>query len=281
MSYFDFNSFDTKSITIEFKCDNCGAVVISDDIFIPSPNYNAERVSDSQVEEEAWVNCNSCEKEFEIYIYVTYAGGSGEVHNLSKDQDVTVNEIREDFYWEIESTKQLEIFKTHMKSIEKLITIQFDEITKFSLLVMLYAHVVTATEYFLSSVFIREVTISDDFTKKLIETDQELAKIKFSLKEIYQQNDFLKFTVAKYLNDLIFHNLIKVKPMYKTVLDFDFGDIAWFFNAVNKRHDCVHRAGYDKENKQISLSIQEISELIKNCNDLVQSIEKHIIYKLK
>ena len=45
-----------ESITISFQCPNCGAEVVSDSLFVPSPNFAAENNSDSmnyEVEETA------------------------------------------------------------------------------------------------------------------------------------------------------------------------------------------------------------------------------------
>lgn len=281
MSYFDFYPFGTKSLVVKFDCDTCGLPVESEEILVPSPDYTAERASDSQVEEEGIAFCDHCEKEFQISIYVTYAGGMGEVHELADGHDVQVEEQSEpeedEWYWDVASTEQYEIFKKHMRSVNNLLDIKINEETSFSLLVMLYAHIVAATEQFLSSVFIREVTTSDELTRKLIETDPEFGGRKFSLKEIYQQNEKLKSTVAIYLKELIFHDLKKIKPMYQKVLGFDFDDISWLFCAVLKRHDCVHRAGYTKDGEQISLTGTEVRELIVKCNQLAKEIDLHVI----
>ena len=57
--------------------------------------------------------------------------------------------------------------------------------------------------------------------------------MKFTLKEIFEKQEGLKLTVATYLKDLIFHDLKKVKPMYKEVLDCEFRDIAL---AISSSH---------------------------------------------
>lgn len=183
-----------------------------------------------------------------------------------------------EMYWRRTSTEQLETFQSHLENVDNLLEYQLEERIKFSLLVMLYAHIVAATEQFLSAVFIREVTNSDKLTRKLIETDPVFGDRTFTLKEIYRQNETLKNTVSSYLRDLIFHDLKKIKPMYKSVLGFDFGDISWLFHAVIKRHDCVHRAGFDKEGNRITVTTEEIKELMLRCNELVRNIDLHVIH---
>lgn len=278
---FDFYPFGTESITLKFDCDECGEPVVSEDIYVPSPNYGAERASDSQVEEEGYAICGGCNKEFQIDIFVTYAGASGNINNLPDDYHVEVEENgdseEEELFWEIASTEQLKTFQNHLKSVNSLLDHPLEEQTEFSLFVMLYAHIVASTELFLSSVFIREVTNSDKLIRKLVESDPFFCDKSFKLNEIYKENEGLKTTVANYLKDLIFHKLDKIKPMYKTVLGFDFGNISWLFRAVLKRHDCVHRAGYDKEGNKITVTSDEIKELMNKCNELAQNIDLHVI----
>jgi len=178
--------------------------------------------------------------------------------------------------WEIESSDQLKIFTAQLESVEELLSISLGRQTEFNLLVMLHAHIIASIEQYISSIFIHKVTNSAELTKKLIETDPEFGNRKFTLNKIYLQHEELKVTVASYLKSLIFHDLKKIKPMYKDVLGLEFGDISWLFNAVLTRHDCAHRAGYNKEGAQISISPQDIRELIIKSRKLVNDIDCHV-----
>lgn len=109
-----------------------------------------------------------------------------------------------------------------------------------------------------------------------MESDPDLAKRQFSLKEIFTQWAELKILVARYLKDLIFHDIKKIKPMYQTVLGIDFGDVSWLFKAVLIRHDCVHRNGFDKEGNQNEIDKKAIIDLVVNGTGLVSSIEEEI-----
>ncbi|MBL1433651.1 MAG: hypothetical protein COB94_009470 [Gammaproteobacteria bacterium] len=191
-----------------------------------------------------------------------------EFHEESYDSEIE---------WEIASSEQLKIIGSHLDSVEKLICFNLDEKTQFSLLVMLHAHVVAAIESFLSSVFIHEVTNSDKLTRKLIETTLEFGKRKFTLKEIYEENEKLKITVARYLKSLIFHKIKNIKPMYKCVFEFDFGDISWLMEAIECRHDCVHRAGYNKSDEKVNVTVESVRKLMNKCRVLSVEISSHVI----
>lgn len=183
---------------------------------------------------------------------------------------------RDALEWYIYNQSPIGIFNTQMQSISELLNIKSNNETQFSLFVMLHGHTVASVESYLASTFIGKVISSDKLIRKLIETDPVFSKTQLTLKEIYEKQEGLKFTVAKYLNDLIFHDLRKVKPMFKDVLDCEFGNISWLFNAVKIRHHCVHRAGLDKDGNKIDISIESIRELVAQSIKLIHAIDDKI-----
>ena len=108
---------------------------------------------------------------------------------------------------------------------------------------------------------------------KLCFTNPQLKDLKFDICDLLNKEDLIEKHVSQYLNDVIFHRVDKIKLMFKSVLDHDFGDIGWFGKAVSIRHDCVHRAGITKERESINIKDEEISELIHNAKNLVKDLE--------
>ncbi len=184
--------------------------------------------------------------------------------------------LQEELEWYIHTQSQVGKFDTQMRSVRELLNVQASNEAQFSLLVMLHGHTVAAVESYLASAFIHKVTNSDDLIRKLVETDPEFSKTKFTLKEIYEEHENLKLTVATYLKDLIFHDLKKVKPMFKSVLECDFGDISWLFKAVSIRHHCVHRAGLDKDGNRVDISVESINELVESSSHLIHQVESKV-----
>lgn len=178
--------------------------------------------------------------------------------------------------WQIDHLSQIDIFQRQIISVEKLLEVDLDGETEFSLLVMLHGHVVAAVEAYLSSTFIHKVTNSEWLTRKLVETDPAFSKKKLTLKELFEEHEKVKFTVAEYLRDLIFHDLKKIKPMYFQVIGYDFGDISWLFQAIRTRHHCVHRAGLDKEGNEVELSASSIKDLVAHSSKLINDVENHV-----
>jgi hypothetical protein len=96
MKYFSFNNWGTKSIELEFECDECGQKVKSGEIFVPYPDLSADNHSDSQVESEGYAICD-CGKEFSISVFVGLYGGDGIVDDLPDGTDIIVTENPEDY----------------------------------------------------------------------------------------------------------------------------------------------------------------------------------------
>jgi hypothetical protein len=190
--------------------------------------------------------------------------------------EINIKNNSEEYLWILENGERshCNILDLHLDSVETLCEQEIPGHACFSLKVMMYGHVVSAIEGYLSSVFINVVSNSNSLTRKLVETDPEFSKRTFSMKDIFTEHSSLKITVASYLKGLIFHDLKKIKPMYNSVLGHDFGNISWFFKAVQLRHDCVHRAGFDKEGNKIEVTTECILQLIKNIRSLVTEIEK-------
>lgn len=209
-----------------------------------------------------------------------YGGSAGDPDFMDKwiDEHVMPYEDTHDFEWyaENENKSHHELLMEQLESVDIMLELTIPEPAMFSFLVMVHAHIVSAIEGYLAGVFIHHVCNSDELTRKLVETDPEFGNRKFTLKEIYRENDALKVTVATYLKNLIFHDIKKIKIMYSTVLGHQFDDLSWLFKAVKVRHDCVHRAGYNKEGEKVDISVASIHSISQLVIALADEIESTI-----
>lgn len=194
---------------------------------------------------------------------------------LSIVEDVPV--IDEELRWEIHNTDQLAIFHSHLIAVDELLDSEFNPEINFSLLVMLHAHIISSTEHFLATTFISTVLSSENLTRKVVETDPELANQKFSLKEIFDRHEKIEQTVASHLKGIIFHNIGKVSKMYSMVLGYEFGAVDWLYHAISLRHHCSHRAGYDKEGVPVQINCLTVKDLANRCIQLCEDIDSFIL----
>ncbi len=176
--------------------------------------------------------------------------------------------------WHVSGKSRFQIFNETIESSREILSLPVSQKSRKNLLVMVYGYIIAAVEAYLASTFIDTVMSSENFLRKLIESDPEFAKRKFTMKEIFSKQERLKEDVTQYLKDLVFHNITKVKPMFKNVLNIDFGDVKWLFEAVELRHHCVHRAGYNKDGNEVDLDTQKVQLLMNRSSKFVAAIEE-------
>lgn len=281
MGYFSFNPFGTESINLCFTCNNCSNEVVSENILIPSPDYSSDTASGSQTEGEGYAICENCGKEYDITIFSTYAGGDGVVEGID-DVNIEVIENPEPYYEEqfdavSNNTMFFETFKSEMDNLKELNNINLESsTTDKTLRRQLYAGVIASMETYLSDAFINKTLNSESLLKKYVETFKDFKNQSLTLDKIYELQDNLEEICKKSMLDVIYHNLGKVKGMYKDTLNVDLGDISIESKAVAKRHHIVHRNGKDKEGNKIEITQEEISTLINQIKSFIKNIDEQI-----
>lgn len=264
--------------------------------------FNRLEESDKHVDETPdyfqTATCNECDAEFEIRISGQHAateiridGATNvEFSETGADPDWFNNIVQKliadddndyaELAWIIHSTAQLHTFEQIMHDVVSLVRSDIKIKNMNTLYNMAYAQVVTGVEAYLSGVFINRVVNNPLLMRKLVETDDELGKQKFSLKDIFVKYDGLKLLVAEYLQAMIFHRLDKVKPMYLSVLEVDLGEIPWLFKAIKLRHDCVHRNGVDQSGTPTGIRKEDVEELITSSAKLIARVDLEIAKRL-
>lgn len=139
---------------------------------------------------------------------------------------------------------------------------------------LLYANIVTAFETYLSDTFVYTVVSLSPLIRRIVETDPEFSKRKMEVTDLFRRYDGIRDEVAEYLMGLIYHNLSKVKQLYRSVLCVDFPkDLSSIFTAINVRHDIVHRNGRNKQGEEHLLNFDSVSELLSTIRDFVKSVD--------
>ncbi len=169
-----------------------------------------------------------------------------------------------------------EFHKDLVESLERvntLLDVEVVEQLRQHYLRLLYINVITALESFLSDGFINTVMSDPALVRKFVETNPDFARKKFALSELFEQADVIEDKVKRYLSSLMWHNLEKIKPMYKETLDIEFPkDLAHLFRAILMRHDLVHRNGKTKDGGEILLNRNDVSDLIEQ----VRTFGEHV-----
>lgn len=282
MKYFSFNPFGNESLTIEFDCDVCGHQVTSEDIGIPYPDYSADTAHDSQTDEEGYAVCDGCGKEFNISIYSTYAGGDGSIDELPDNHHINITENPEPYYEDqyeaiASNTLFFETFKSEIENLKELNKITISNVsTDKTLRRQIFTGVIASMETYLSDAFINTTLNSKEFTKKFVGTFHDFKERPIPLNELFDYHEKIETICKQAMLDVIYHNLPKVKGMYKDTLGVDLGDIGTAYKAVLTRHDLVHRNGKTKEGVEVVIDSIIIDQLITDIEAFIGNIDKQI-----
>ena len=165
-------------------------------------------------------------------------------------------------------------FSGAILDIEKLLEGKVDSTVATCLHRLLYVNVITALETYLSDAFISTVATNPLLMRKFIESTPDFQDVKIPLSDVFKAREEIEQRARSYLIDVVWHNLGRVKPMYRDTLGIDFlDDKGAIFRAVFKRHDIVHRNGKTKDGNEIIVVEKDVRELIQATELFVQKID--------
>jgi hypothetical protein len=146
---------------------------------------------------------------------------------------------------------------------------------------MVFAQLIGALEAYLGDALLKRVMEDSDAVARLISQDRELVKNRFTLSDIAKNGNLVADTVRVYLQGILYHNLAKVAKIYKIALGIDIWPNketkAALFVAIQRRHDCVHRDGRNKDGEElVEVTTEYVREILETVHGLVQHIETQL-----
>ena len=163
-----------------------------------------------------------------------------------------------------------------LEDIRRLAEVSVDDKSARCLFRVLYVNVITVLETYLSSAFIHTVLNDPGLVRGLIESTQGFQKRRVKLSNIYKEVDNAAETVRKYLGQITWHNVRRVMQLYGNVLHIRFPDIDSLRQAVEMRHDLVHRNGHTKEGEAIPIDKGQVLSLVDEVQELVEHIDREL-----
>lgn len=161
-----------------------------------------------------------------------------------------------------------------LERLEELLGTQLPSHLGQIFLQMIFVNAITALEAYLSEFFIKEVSGDETKLRAFVESNPDFKKKRISLSDIFERSETIKETVRKYLSELLWHNLPKVKPMFGSTLQIEFPDsLKELISAIHRRHDLVHRGGKTKEGEIIALDQSQVAELLNRIRVFAKHIE--------
>lgn len=257
------------SISIHFSCPHCGQEVTIDSMPVPMPDFSAEKNSDSMNYENYDVQCGNCGHVFIVTVYNSMYGGEVEIDGV--DSFSIDEEYSEDDYSSFVFDLTPERITDVLDEIEAL-----SVSTKEYLYKQLYVGAITSLEAFLSSTLIQEVLSSETNKRIFVKKYLPFREQQIRLSSIYEQIDNIDSTIKQVLQGLLYHDLGKIKPIYRDVLEVDLGDIREIMKAVAIRHDIVHRSGKSKEGIIRIIEREDVYSLVEKVSMLISKVQMEL-----
>jgi hypothetical protein len=167
--------------------------------------------------------------------------------------------------------KNFEIFASALSTIELLRLTDCGKELMQPFLRMLYANVITALETYLFDFFYSAIQNDKAFFRKFIEKNEEYKKENIKRSQLIEEYENIEKTVKESLISISWHNMPRVRPLYKRTLGIEFDEqmVQELIAAVAIRHDIVHRNGRSKESE---MDIEITEEKLRNLLSLVRRL---------
>lgn len=285
----EFDAFSTRSITLRFYCSECGEEIEEIIESLPSPNLMSERDTYSGTLETDCtdIECPNCHKNYNIQLASSMYGGELYSDDLDEDTKMEVEDIEDNYfedYSEIVESNSLffDTFYTQMEANKRL----FENFVlapdlEISLNKLLFVNIITCLETYLSDALINSVLDNECYLKKFVENFKDYTETSFKLSDIYKKFENLKKLVKEDLYKLMYHNIFKIKPIYKTTFDIDFPEnISDVAKKISMRHHLVHRNGKDQNGNQIIITKEELNQTYNLIFDFVKKIDNQFKTKI-
>ncbi|WP_157220614.1 hypothetical protein [Flavisphingomonas formosensis] len=146
---------------------------------------------------------------------------------------------------------------------------------------MAFSQAISAMEAFLADTLINAVLELRDALPRLLRGDPELKDAKLPLLHIISKERPVDDYIKSYLKEINYHQLARVDKIYQTSLQFSIfpndETKSRLFAVIPIRHDCVHRNGYDKDGKMITIINDAFVRQV--CRDILEMAD-HIANKI-
>lgn len=168
---------------------------------------------------------------------------------------------------------------TRLDQLAVLVDITVPDGSKQVQLQMIHGAVIATLEATLGDAVASIVLDSDTALRTFVANNKDMQQEQMPLSEIFDRHEKIKDSVRKYLSDLVWHRLDKIKAMVEACLGVAMPNIGKLMAEVQIRHDIVHRAGKTKDGEPITLSPDHLKGLIGEVRTFLDKFEEALAEK--
>jgi len=141
---------------------------------------------------------------------------------------------------------------------------------------MLYSSVITSLETYLADALKFHLSEKEEYLIKFVETFQDFKNVKCDFNDIFNLCNSIEDKVEEGLRSFLYHNLPKIKGIYKSTFDIDFQlqPMKELMKSISIRHDLVHRNGKNKDGTIHNIDKNTVIKLSNEILLFVENIEE-------
>lgn len=248
-----------------WECPECDYGNISE-IDIPPINTAAEKASDMQASDTAFLHCEDCETEFEGLIHHNMfglefdfrdkAGKSIVIEHISQFSQDEYDYEYEDIW--VPSDDPYDVFEVTMQGMHNLMSVSSPSPHDKQLLKrVIFSQIITALEAYLADTLIKLVKGDIDVQHKLYSNDKHLKKVTFEAAKIIKRPHIPENYLVNWLQRKSFHDFPMVDNLFKIALGVSIYESKEARTLLDEarlhRHDCVHRNGKTVEGDKLDI----------------------------
>lgn len=280
---FEYDAFNSQSLSVSFKCPKCDNELESEEISIPQPDLTADTHRDSQKDEFDSIYCEDCGETYEISLHSTLGGGTAYIQGIDDETEVEVKETS--YPWDdseyydsqydaiFSNTEFYSNFLRELDYIERLSKLEVPSNLLEAHYRNLYSSIIGNMETYLSDAFINTILSKEELIESFFSGFKDFKNESINMSELYQKAKDVHKIARNRMLDVLYHNIPKVKGMYKDILDVEFPVFGHIMKAVEIRHHTVHRNGKDKDGNTIEITKEMLETLILDVKTWIEAID--------
>lgn len=128
-------------------------------------------------------------------------------------------------------------------------------------------------EAFLCDTIVNYVLSCEAHKRRFVQKYEPLAKQQFQMSAIYAKYESLDKIIKGALTSIVYHDIDLVRKLYKKVVDIDLPYTKAIEEAIQIRHDIVHRNGKDKDGNLHSVTRIDVEILSDHVKDFIYEVD--------
>jgi predicted nucleic-acid-binding Zn-ribbon protein len=263
--------------TSVWDCPDCGHQN-RQEIDVPELDFSAEKTSDMATDDWIEIVCDNCETAFTGHVYVNVGEVSFEIEEPAKfsfSGDMPMYEPEEDYE---PAEDPYSIATEALGHLGEMVGRDGPANDPQFINRLVFSGAISSLEAYLGDTLINAVQEEAHIRNALLKNYNELGAISATATELADDPDVIMKRLIAKLRGYLYHNMQRVMALYQGAFAIHIvpskAERDVLFQAMLRRHDCVHRNGRNPEGEKLAVFTDEyVREVIAAINAIVSRIE--------